>query len=292
MFKTILVHMRGTKADEAVLTATLQVARLTNAHLDCVHIRPNLGGLISRMAFDMDEDSDRMSESLALLRELADKTAHQAAGTFEAFCRAENIAHVDVPAAADRVSAALKATADDELHYLQTHARNHDLVAIRAADKVAGLPNDVAGRLILTAGSPVLLAPAAPARPIRTVVVAWKNTPEAARGIGAAIPIVASAEKVILLSASEDDEESADFESIVTRLRWHGVQAEPHYIRARGRDVGDAVLESARAVEADLMIMGAYGHSRVNEILFSVTGNSNLQNRELEVPPSRRSHSM
>ena len=283
MFKTILVHMRGTKADEAVLTATLQVARLSNAHLDCVHIRPNLGGLISRMAFDMDEDSDRMSESLALLRKLAEKTSRKAAGTFAAFCRAENIADVDVPAAADRVSATLKDTVDDELHYLQTQARNHDLVAIRAADKVGGLSKDVAGRLILTAGSPVLLAPAAPAQPIRTVVVAWKNSPEAARAIGAAIPIVASAEKVILLSASEDDEESADFDSIVTRLRWHGVQAEPHYIRARGRDVGDAVLESARAVEADLMIMGAYGHSRVNELVFGGFTEQILEDASLPV---------
>ena len=283
MFKTILVHLRGTRADDAVLRAALEVARLSAAHLNCVHIRPNLAGLISRMAFDLDEDSDRMSESLDVLRKLADESAQAAATSFSEFCIKEDIVRIEFPPAPDRVSAAFNETVDDERRYLSTQARYHDLVVIRVSEETGGLSQDAVGRLILSAGRPILLAPIAATRGIRTAAIAWKDVPEAARAVTAAMPIISKAEKIFVLNASEEDEEAADCRGVIALLRWHGLQVEAHQVTPGERNPADAILETARAAEANLLVMGAYGHNRLSEVVFGGFTQQILEDASLPV---------
>ena len=63
MIKTVLVHLRGMKSDAANLSAALQIARPFGAHLECLHIRPDLAALISRTApATMDDDTDTLTK--------------------------------------------------------------------------------------------------------------------------------------------------------------------------------------------------------------------------------------
>jgi nucleotide-binding universal stress UspA family protein len=269
MFKTILVHLRGTSGDKTVLSAALEAARPSAAHLDCVHIRPNLGNLISRVAFDLDEDTDRITESLDTLRKLTDDVARAAAQAFADFCANESVTRVERPPAPDRVNAAFSETVDDELHYLITQSWYHDLVVVKGgSEEAGGLAMQAVGRLIINAGRPVLLAPNAHARKIRTVAIAWKDVPEAARAITAAMPLISKAENIFVFNASEEDEQAADSESVIAQFRWHGHKAEAHRVVPGERSAPDALLETARAAEADLLVMGAYGRNRLSELVF------------------------
>jgi nucleotide-binding universal stress UspA family protein len=269
MFKTILVHLRGTKGDEAVLNAALEAARHTAAHLDCLHIRPNLGHLISRMAFDMDEDTDRMTESLNTLRKLTDDTARAAAQAFTEFCTREGIVRTEAPPAPNRVSAAFRDVTDDELRHLITQSRYHDLVVVKGgSEEAGGLSRDAVGRLILGAGRPVLLVPTAHTRKMRTVAIAWKDVPEAARAVTAAMSLISKAEKIFVFNASEEDEQAADYESVIGQLRWHGLKAKGRRVVPGERSTADVLLETARSADVDLLVMGAYGRSRLNEMIF------------------------
>ena len=98
MIKTVLVHLRGTKGDAATLSAALQVARPFGAHLECLHIRPNLAALISRAApATMDDDTNALTKVVEHLQKESAESAQRASDAFTEFCVHERIAHGEFP---------------------------------------------------------------------------------------------------------------------------------------------------------------------------------------------------
>jgi hypothetical protein len=135
------------------------------------------------------------------------------------------------------------------------------------------LSSEGIGQIIVGGGRPVLLAPEkAPKFVAKTIAIAWKNTPEAARAITAAMPLLAKAERIDVLSANEEDTKAMECvdcsDGVVQQLRWHGLNAYGHFVIPAGRTVPNAILESAAGVKADLLVMGGYGHSRFREFIF------------------------
>jgi nucleotide-binding universal stress UspA family protein len=172
----------------------------------------------------------------------------------------------------------------DELDRLIAHSRRHDLVVVKGGSRSeGGMGSDDVGRLILNTGRPVLLAPTVLARPVRIVVIAWKERPEAARAVTAAMPILKAAKRVYVIAAGEDDERRADQSGVVNHLQWHGIEAEAAHVEPRGRAAYDAVLEAARAADADLLVAGAYGRNRLSEIVFGGFTEGLLEDASLPV---------
>ena len=270
MLKSVLVHLRGTKADTAVLAAALQAARPFAGHLECLHIRPDLGELASKAALvEIDEDSNAIVLILERLQKESSETAQRASDAFANFCKKESILRAEIPPGPDKTNAAFREDIGNEVDRLIVQARYHDLVVVKGGGEHAGgLSLYDLGRVVMSAGRPVLLAPSVPARPVRTAVIAWKDAPEAARAVTAAMPLLATAEKIFVCSASEADEPTPDSEAIVRLLGWHGLNAQSHHVVPGERDPADAMLETARAADADLLVMGAYGRNRLNEIVF------------------------
>jgi nucleotide-binding universal stress UspA family protein len=75
-----------------------------------------------------------------------------------------------------------------------------------------------------------------------------------------------------VLSANEEDTRAKECldcsESIVQQLRWHGLNAYGHFVIPAGRTTPNAILETAHGFNADLLVMGGYGHSRLREFIF------------------------
>jgi nucleotide-binding universal stress UspA family protein len=130
------------------------------------------------------------------------------------------------------------------------------------------------GAIILGSGRPVLLAPdAETGGPIKTIAFAWKDTAEAARSLTAAMPLLNLATRVHLFCAEEGKQTTrpdriASYENIIRYLRWHGFKADGHFVTVGIRTAAEAVLDGARSVEADLLVMGAYGRARLRELIF------------------------
>ncbi len=114
-----------------------------------------------------------------------------------------------------------------------------------------------------------------------------ENVAEAARAVTAAMPLLQKARRIDVYGANESDKRAADCvdcsDSIVRYLRWHGLNAMGHFVILADRTAADAVLESARHVEVDLLVMGAYGHSRVREFVFGGFTQRMLKGAELPV---------
>jgi nucleotide-binding universal stress UspA family protein len=155
--------------------------------------------------------------------------------------------------------------------FLIEQARAADLVVVgRTATYDERDPNlGVSPALIaMECGRPVLVVP--PEKDYlaaRKVVIAWKDTREARRAVRDALPILKRASQVAVMTVSEAlrDESVEDVCSWLTR---HGVKCRPSIQAERVTSVADALLDLADDIGADLIVSGAYGHSRMREWLF------------------------
>lgn len=150
-------------------------------------------------------------------------------------------------------------------------ARGCDLIVAGGAplDNVDVYSAVDVGELVIRAGRPVLVAPPSGGRlSARRVVLAWKDTREARRALSDSLPLLKSAEEVVVYEVcAAGSAEGAAFrtEEVVAHLARHGVKARAK-VRACDDDrVCDELNIEAQAIDSDLIVAGAYGHNRFNE---------------------------
>ena len=146
-----------------------------------------------------------------------------------------------------------------------------DLIVLGAGDRslLGNLSAPSAGDVVLHIGRPILVVPPAYDRAgINTIVVAWKNTPESQRALADAVPLMKGAARVLILGVqegSEADSSLADAEGFLVR---HGIAAKVETIRHGSGAVEEEILDYAKRNRADLIVAGAYGHTRLREWVF------------------------
>ena len=176
-----------------------------------------------------------------------------------------------------------RAPAGDAIPTLVDHARCTDLVVIGQrdpGDEHAAFGESLANAVVLQSGRPVLAIPFAGAAATlgSNVLLTWNGTRESARALADAMPLLARAEKVRLLSietGTDNKAKPSDMhrqERVLAWLRFHGIDAESLHHRWPDADVGALILSQAADTGADLIVMGAYSHSRLQErVLGGVT---------------------
>jgi nucleotide-binding universal stress UspA family protein len=125
------------------------------------------------------------------------------------------------------------------------------------------------GSVVLQSGRPVLVAASGAERlPAERMVIAWKNTREARRAVADAVPMlrIATAVAVVTIGAEPDDWIRAGVHNVASFLSAHGVEARTEILK--DRDETGALARFLGTFHADLVVSGAYGHSRVREWAF------------------------
>ncbi|MBP2314920.1 universal stress protein [Azospirillum soli] len=149
-------------------------------------------------------------------------------------------------------------------------ARLADLAVIAQASDGTNAMGPAIEAALFGSGRPVLLAPLAESTSVGgAVAVAWDGGSAAARAVGAALPVLRRAEKVAILSADSPDEgRAANPERLSEYLAMHGITSTVWKIPASGHAIAKALLGAAKDGGCDLLVMGAYGHSRVREMVW------------------------
>jgi nucleotide-binding universal stress UspA family protein len=165
------------------------------------------------------------------------------------------------------------------LPYLSTevgvHAYYADLVVVarpESAGQTAGPPG-LAESLVLSSGRPIIVfPPRGLVSRVRRVLAGWNATRESIRAVADAMPLLVKADAVEVLvvdherhRASHGQEPGAD---IARHLARRGARVEVRRVSSAGKDVGHLLLSQAAAFGADLLVMGAYGHSQLREWMF------------------------
>ncbi len=153
--------------------------------------------------------------------------------------------------------------------------------------EAAGVPFDFPEMVMAGSGKPALILPYAGATgPIGQVVaIAWKPTREAARAVSAAVPLLQRARRVHVLTWGDDEEDVTGSRlDLDGYLKLRGI--EPVWHRECGEEpngIGDLLLSRSFDLEADLLVMGCYGHSRAREWVLGGTSRTILQSMTLPV---------
>lgn len=156
--------------------------------------------------------------------------------------------------------------------FLLDNSRVTDLIVTGCEDDFTlGHPDSYInlGNVLLQAGRPVLVT-ANGARHVftNTAVIAWKDTREARRAVLDALPLLCQANDVIVVTADRNADTLTQecLDDVCTFLRRHGIAARSKIIRDKHES--ESLLSFIRQVDAELVVSGAYGHSRVRELIF------------------------
>jgi nucleotide-binding universal stress UspA family protein len=172
------------------------------------------------------------------------------------------------------------------------HGRYADLIVIGqldAYDSQAGLLRARPEEVTMLAGRPVLVVPFTGhfERFGSRVLVGWDASREASRAVRDAMPLLARADAVTVLTIDAEESRFGHGEipgaDIALYLARHGVKAEVERTVSSGIGIGNTLLSRAADYDADALVMGAYGHSRMRELLLGGATRTVLQSMTLPV---------
>ncbi len=272
-YKDLLVHLDDTQGCAARVQAAVDLAAAHEAHLTAVYLTADPSPAVFATGHVPPEFLDGL---LQQGRERAET----------ALARFASIAGRSQISFETRVDRVLYTEVTDAL---ATHARYADLAIVGQADPDHAFgPADLPEEVTLGSGRPSLVIPyIGPAATLgQRVTVAWNAGREAARAVNDALPILARAQAVDVVTVNpgeapfgHGEEPGAD---VALHLARHGVKVEVQRIDTRDLDVANAILSHVADRGSDLLVMGAYGHSRLRELVLGGVTRTIL--REMTVP--------
>lgn len=194
-------------------------------------------------------------------------------------------------AAAAGVDCAWLAARSQDMEAVIAYARVSDLIIVGQpdpADTATYIGEGFPGRFLLGVARPVLITPNA--LPLKStfdsIIVAWNGSRESARALNDALPLLQAAERVTVLTVRRDDwlpGTTVPEPDIAAFLQRHGVVADV-LENVTGENAGEWLLARAEDLEipADLIVAGAYGHSRLTELILGGVTRTLLE--EMRVP--------
>jgi nucleotide-binding universal stress UspA family protein len=270
MIRTVFVPASGSDTDASVFATALALAKPLAAHLRFFHLHLSPGEAALHAPHVDFSRGPAVSEALESLRQRGNTLATNALVNCQKFCDLHGVHFQDGPSAEQAVSASWLEDSSDPAGRLMFHARHSDAVVLGRPRNRDFLPGGLIETLWVGCGRPVIIAPNAPPRSMTgTIVVGWKETPEAARAVTAALPLLERARQVILLSIAEEGSASRDaLEDLSLQLRWHGISAEVHMNVGKPGRPTTQLQQAAAQAGADLLVVGGFGHRPVRENLF------------------------
>jgi nucleotide-binding universal stress UspA family protein len=153
-------------------------------------------------------------------------------------------------------------------------ARVADLSVVpQPNDKNSPDGEDMLNELILGSGRPLMMVPEGNFKVTgHTVMIAWNGRSESARAVAAALPILHEASKIIAITIGSDHVGRPSLQELARYLKIHGLDMEEMQVKNSGAAIGEQLLKSAADKGVNLLVSGAYSHSRWREkILGGVT---------------------
>ena len=249
-YRTILVELAGDSGLEARLQTAQALARRFDAVLVGMHVMPPPfipmadGGAVTYLAPELIEAQRKAN------REVKERVQ----AVFRSIC-------------GTGPTAVWQEAEGGRGQLLAEAAHTTDLLLARRARVGSTDGPDVLDDLVTAAGVPVLALPPDISGDLgQTVLVAWNGSREATRAVHDALPLLHAAKHVMLCAVG--DQAAASLEAAAAMLRRHGLTVHSHRVDEADGDAGEVLLAQCSAQGADLLVMGAYGHARLRELVF------------------------
>ena len=253
-YKTIVAIIQNRNDIDGLLEAVMPLASRLGSHLIGIHAEPLPAPMTSAMGFPDAEfvvtTGEINRKRSAELETAFKKRVGEAGLSFD--------------------WSAVESFSGDSAVAARAGARTADLVVASETHPDDFGPSADLDALLYETGRPVLLVPLAGLGegPFRKVLVAWNGTAEAARAAFDALPFIMEADEtsVVTIDAGDDPERSGS--RLAAALARHGAHVSVSELSSAGRPIADVIADHVDLSGADLLVMGAYGHSRLREFLF------------------------
>ena len=255
--KDIVVYVDSSEATKARVGFAVALAKEHGAHLIGIAFAPT--ALLPLYGADV---------GFADMSEVLESVKTQGAKALKAFEASAKAAGVSAEASL------MQGMSEEFPHDFASAVRHADLAILgqpRDGDPLIG-QYALVERCLFASGRPVIIVPAAPEKPALngTIVAAWDGSAEAARAINDALTFLKPAARVVLVvgvTGAQDEEDGPQTDDMIAHLKRHGVMAEAMRVKAGEGDIGRLLLSTAKTLDADLMVMGAFHHSRWREFI-------------------------
>jgi nucleotide-binding universal stress UspA family protein len=257
-YKTIAAILQSKEDTRRVLDCAIPLAQTWSAHIVCIHAEAIPVAYSAAVGFP----------DVGLI-ETASEAADQRTRDIEALC-GERLASC----AQTHEWHSLRSFSGDSAYTGASIARTADLVVVAQRDPSwasEDAPN-IEG-VLYEAGRPVLVVPHAGAltNNFGRIIISWNGSREAARAAFDALPLIAEAEatEIFMVDPADDDEfVTASASALAAALSRHGAEVTVATEDSNGRHVDEVIRDRAIAIGADLLVLGAYSHSWLRELLF------------------------
>jgi nucleotide-binding universal stress UspA family protein len=257
-YKTILVALNDIEGRDALIAAAARLGSLFEAHVTGIYVVPAVqvyptGGI------------DLMPQVFEGTRIYFQSQAEATRKAFEEAMRREGVSFGFV-----HTDSASTILADDVVEA----TRSADLVlAMPPADQSSGwIETDFAERVVMGSGRPVLLIPRGfKGLAFGEAIIGWNASREASRAAFDAVPLLKACKAARIVTVDPEtypafrgEVPGADLAEALDR---HGIKAITEPLRTSGTEAGRALLQHANDIGASLIVLGAYGHSRLRELI-------------------------
>lgn len=258
MIRDIMVHLDGSPEDDIRLEHGQAIASAARAPLIGIFTNP-LPDLTVAMPMDGG------AAAMQVLTELEEKVRQDGDATAQRLT--ETLASLHMPSELRRLDEPFGAL----ITKVVEQARCADLfIATRPyGETETRVWPDLVEAVLFGSGRALLVVPPERhwTRPIKTVLVAWNGSREAARSLREGLSFIEQAARTVVLVV-DSPSDAMPWVEVEGHLARHGVVAEVITAESQDRRVADIILDEARRVSADLIVMGGYGHRRLRERVF------------------------
>lgn len=265
--RMLLVPVTGKDEHDSVVQTALLLASKFKSHLTALHVRPDprsaipfIGeGLTAEVVQDLCEAAEREGKTQAAT----------ALARFDGMVAEHDIAAGTGAEERDAASYEWKEIIGFPPDRLGRSARLADLAIV--PQPVGGVRSDsgeILNEVLFRSGRPLMMAPReAPKNVAANVLVAWNGRAECARSVAAALPMLAAADEVTILTVGKESDGRPPLDALKHYLECHGITTKAIHEDDKGRNISQVVLEVAAREGADTLVMGAYSHHRWREMV-------------------------
>jgi nucleotide-binding universal stress UspA family protein len=264
--RTVLTMLEGGDSDVVDLTAVGQLVKTFPAHVDLLHVRRDPRSVMPMVGEGLSADLIDMVQSQVEKEE--ETLAARCRGIFDRWVASTGLPELDAPSGDAKASARLVDMVGESASLMATLGKMADLVVLPAPSLEGGDLSPAAEAAIYDTGRPVLFSPRRELETLgKRVSLFWNDTVESSRAAKAAMPFLKKAEAVQINSVPDDSVDEDMVKAFAASLAWHGIKADVRLVESGDRSAGEALIDAAWEFESDLLVMGAFSHSRLREMI-------------------------
>jgi nucleotide-binding universal stress UspA family protein len=272
--KAILIPVEDHAAIGAVLETALRLAERFGSYMEGVALGPDLAQItaadfsLGGIVFDEQTRNELLNECHAI---------------FSTFMQSRAIA--PAPGAAGQASFGWRGDALITEEGIGEYGRIFDVIVVgRPASGLQQPRKSTLEWALFESGRPLLIAPPQPPAKLgECIAIAWNPSPESARSVAFAMPLLLAAKDVPVMLVPGKRLPGPDETELVASLRRHGIAARAVPTNDAAKGPGLAVLETAHGLGADLIVKGGYTQGRIRQLIFGDTTGQIIAETDLPV---------